>query len=783
MPAPRPDEPDLFSGQEAPPRPAKPAPWAPGTILAEVAVESVVRGAFTYLAPPALAARLAVGARVRVPFGGREAYGYFLGTRSEAEFLAEGIDPAKLKPIRARVDDGAGDDRTAPLLTHELIALARWIARRYVCGLGTVLAAMLPAGVKRGAEARRARAAKLLKPPADHAEAFAKLARRAPKQAAVLERLAQAGGELGTLELQQRAKASPATLETLRKAGWLALVEIAAQSLGEAFAPEAAAPEARLELTEAQTRALARIRAALQAERHAAFLLEGVTGSGKTEVYLRALEHARAQGRQGIVLVPEIALTPQTAQRFETRLGRDRVAVLHSHLTDGERAEAWRAARAGKIDVVVGARSALFAPLPRLGCVVVDEEHEGSYKQDSAPRYHAREAAVERARLAGAVAILGSATPALESAQAARTGRYERLELPGRVLGLEMPEVLVVDMRAENRETKKFNYLSRALRKALTDTLERKEQAILFLNRRGFATVVTCPRCGHTESCQNCDITLIEHKQRQSLHCHYCNFEKPVPSVCSACGAAGLKFWGLGTERIEQEVAGLYPQARVARMDSDTMTKREAYVETLSAFRAGRLDVLVGTQMIAKGLDFPNVTLVGIVLADTALHMPDFRSRERTFQLLEQVAGRAGRSAKGGRVIVQTHLPEDPAVRFAARHDYAGFAEAELQVRRQFGYPPFTVLARVLVRGKDAEATRRAANEAAAKLRDPAAQRKIQVLGPSPAPLARLENLYRFHLLLKAPDGACLADLFELAALDKMRGAEFQVDVDPLSML
>ncbi|MCZ7648516.1 MAG: primosomal protein N' [Planctomycetota bacterium] len=780
--------PDLFSSLEPPAPAAQPArqePLPADLRLAEVAVESGARGTFTYRMDAALAAQLVPGARVRVPFGPREVYGYYLGPRSASDFAREGFDLARLKFIRARVD--AVDAReTAPLLTPELLELARWIARRYACTPGGVLAAMLPAGVKRFARARRETFVRVKALPEPDSEDARKLAKRAPKQAALLNALRGLEGPLAASALLSKVHGTRASLNALAARDWVELIEADPESLGAAFTGGEADAPAPLELTAPQQAALAAVEGGLSARAHKVYLLEGVTGSGKTEVYLRALQAARRQGRQGIVLVPEIALTPQTAHRFESRLGRARVAVLHSHLTEGERAEAWRAARAGEIDAVVGARSALFAPLPNLGCIVVDEEHEGSFKQDSAPRYHAREAAVERGRLAGAVVILGSATPSLESVHAAAQGRYARLVLPGRVLGYALPGVRVVDMRRENAETKRFNYLSRALSEALRETFERREQSILFLNRRGFATVVTCARCGYTETCARCDVTLIEHKKKRALQCHYCGFERPVPTNCRDCGAPNPKFWGLGTERVEEEVRRIFPAARLARMDSDTMNRREAYVKTLGAFRAGQLDVLVGTQMIAKGLDFPNVTLVGIVLADTALHMPDFRSRERTFQLIEQVAGRAGRGAKGGRVIVQTHLPQDPAIRHAAEHDFEGFCAEELPVRRTFGYPPYTVLARVLVRGKDKDRAREAAREAADALKAEAAPRGVQVLGPSAAPLAMLDRLHRFHLMLKAPGAEALAEIFAgpaRVALDKLKGAEAQVDVDPLSML
>lgn len=809
-------EPDLFAGLEAPlPARAIPAPGPklraraerpkltlsqimaklpPAAELAEVAVEGVVRGSFTYLVDERTRGQLAPGARVLVPFGPRAVPGYYLGPRKPEDLLADNLDPGRLKAVLKRIDAGMGDAAPGgslrePLLTPELQELARWIARQYACALGTVLAAMLPAGVKRGAEAGRPRVVTAAKDGADLQAAAETLAKKAPKQAAFLHALAAAGGTGLAADLLAAAEAPGSVLKPLEKAGLLTVREQAAVSIAEAYGgAEAQAAEA-VRLTEAQAHALEAIESALAAGVHRAFLLQGVTGSGKTEVYLRALQRTLALGRQGIVLVPEIALTPQTAQRFEQRLGRERVAVLHSHLTAGERAEAWRAVRAGRIDVVVGARSALFAPLARPGCIIVDEEHEGAFKQDTNPRYHAREVAEARARLGQAVLVLGSATPSLESYQAARSGRLTRLLLPERVAGAQLPPVSVVDMREENRDTKRYNYLSRGLRKALHETIERREQAILFLNRRGFATVITCLHCGHTEKCERCDITLTSHRSRETISCHYCGFEKPVPKVCSECKAPGVKFWGQGTERVEEEVRAAFPEARIARMDSDTMTRREAYLETLGSFRAGKLDVLVGTQMIAKGLDFPNVTLVGIVLADTALHMPDFRSRERTFQLLEQVAGRAGRGTKGGRVIVQTYLPHDVSVKEAADHDYEGFCLNELRERQSFYYPPFARLGRVLVRGKDKEKALAAAREASALLRAEARLlegQRIEVLGPSPAPIAMLDGQHRFHLLVKAPDGEAVARLFGGAVaelLPKLKGAETLVDVDPLAML
>ncbi len=785
--------------------------------LAEVAVEGPVRGTFTYVAD-GVWDQLSYGARVLVPFGPRTASGFFVGERSESDLIRDGFNPAKLKSIIRVLDaqalpHGRPTDATA-LITPVLLDLARWMARHYACPLGSTLASMLPAGVKRGVEAVRVRFVTALLTPPELLRKAEELSKKKPKQAALLLALAAHEDPIAAADLLEEAQAPDSALKALAKDEIVRVTlqhvdadgEI--QEIDEENA-DAGAGDVDLKLNAEQQAALDEIEKALNApiqnpkSKIQNFLLQGVTGSGKTEVYLRALKTALAQGKQGIVLVPEIALTPQTAQRFERRLGRERVAVLHSHITDGERAEAWRAVRAGKIDVVVGARSALFAPLPRLGIIVIDEEHENAFKQESTPRYHARDVAMELARLSGAILILGSATPSFESIHAARSGRMKHLVLSQRVAGRPLPPVEIIDMNRENREVERYSYLSRALMRGIDQTLARGEQTILFMNRRGFATVITCLRCGHTEKCEQCDISLTSHRgasseiqnpkskiQNEFLTCHYCNFTEPVPEVCSGCGAPGVKHWGMGTERVENEVRKLFPNARVARMDSDTMTRRAAYLETLTNFRARKIDILVGTQMIAKGLDFPNVTLVGVVMADTALHMPDFRSRERTFQLLAQVAGRAGRSEKGGRVIIQTHLPTDPAIRAAADHDFETFAVAELKERHAYNYPPFSRLARILVRGKDQAATRSAAEHAAEALRKNSGltsqNSAPSILGPAEAPLARLEGFYRQHILIKAPDSGVLAELLNGPAADliaKLKGADAVIDVDAVAML
>ena len=772
--------------------------------LAEIAVDNpVVRGTFTYLAEQ-FWEQLKPGARVVVPFGRRSAVGFFISLRSLEDLQREGVAPSKLKPI-LRLLDKPGED---PLLTPNLLSLARWMAKHYACPLGSTLNAMLPAGVRHGTSGARVRwvtpncsVEELLR----HAQ---ELAATKPQHANLLRALVALDDRpsdatpstlppspptplsVSASELLREADARPAALKALEKAGLVCIhlrapARAAEQSGG---AGDSGATAHDLVLNDEQQVALNAVQNALAQKTFAGFLLQGVTGSGKTEVYLQALKTALAQGRQGLVLVPEIALTPQTAHRFESRLGAQRVAVLHSHITPGERAEAWHAVRQGLIDVVIGARSALFAPLPRLGLIVVDEEQENAFKQESTPRYHARAVALELAKLSNAVLLLGSATPSFEAYHAARTGGLQHLLLKKRAAGRPLPPVQIVDLTVENRQANRFLYLAPQLGEALRRTLARREQAILFMNRRGWATVLTCPHCGYTEKCVQCDITLTSHRQSDTLCCHYCGFSKPIPRTCGNCQLGLLKHWGLGTERVEAEVRKLFPEARIARMDSDTMTRRTAYLEALSSFRAGRTDILVGTQMIAKGLDFPNVTLVGVVLADTALHVPDFRSRERTFQLLAQVAGRAGRGAKGGCVIVQTHLASDPAIRAAAQHDYETFALNELRERREFAYPPYTQLARIVIRAKDRAAAVNAAREVAAALRAEAAGMSPPpvVLGPAEAPVARIEGYHRQHLLLKAAGSEALSRLLNGPAgalTNKLKGAEAMVDVDPLSML
>ncbi|MFO1475768.1 MAG: primosomal protein N' [Verrucomicrobiota bacterium] len=490
-------------------------------------------------------------------------------------------------------------------------------------------------------------------------------------------------------------------------------------------------------------------------------MLHGVTGSGKTEVYLQAIAHALENGKGAIVLVPEISLTPQTVERFKARFSsgplRTLVAVLHSHLSAGERHDEWHKIRQGRARIVIGARSAVFAPVDPLGLIIVDEEHEHTYKQEESPRYHARDVAIMRGMMERAVVVLGSATPSLESYHNCQSGKYRLLELPERVDGQKMPHVRVVDMRQAARKDKGIPIFSPQLKEAITQRLERGEQTILFLNRRGYSSSLQCPKCGYVAECPNCSLALTFHRREQALRCHICGHNAPVPAVCPGpgCGNPEIRYAGLGTQRVEETLAKLFPRARVRRMDADTMKRKEDYRKTLGDFRAAKIDILVGTQMIAKGLHFPNVTLVGIIYADLALHQPDFRAGERTFQLLTQVAGRAGRGDIEGEVIVQAFTPFHPAIQFARRHDFVGFCGQEEEFRKQLKYPPFSRIAMLTLKGRNEDKVKFAAEHLKKELMrllptagsgtgsDPI------LAGPAPAPLLRAETFYRYQIMLR----------------------------------
>jgi primosomal protein N' (replication factor Y) len=734
---------------------------------AAVALNVPVDKLFHYRVPEPLREALTAGARVRVPFGRREMTGYCVGFAETPD-----VEAARVKDILRVLDRPA-------ILDERMLRLTRWMAEYYCCSWGAALDAALPSGVKKGSAARTVLMVSAARPAEELRARAAELEARAPRQARALRALAATEGEITASDLAGLAEVDHGVLWRLCRAGHLTRrKEKMPDDPSLEFRVERAEPPV---LTPEQRAALDRIGAALDRGRFHVALLHGVTASGKTEIYLQALGLCVAAGRQGIVLVPEIALTPQTVARFRARF--DRVCVLHSEMTERGRREQWMAIRAGKADVVIGARSAVFAPVPNLGLLVVDEEHEPSFKQENTPRYHGRDAGIWRARQENALVILGSATPSLESLYNARAGKYELLQLPRRVEGRPLPPVEVHDLSTDLSKRGLPPLLSRPLRLAMETTLGKGEQVLLFLNRRGFHTHVSCPRCGFVLGCKRCDVSLIFHRASNVARCHYCGHEERPPEDCPSCGLPGIKYRGSGTERVEQEVASLFRGVSAARMDSDSMRGRGRYERTLEAFRDGKTRILLGTQMVVKGLDFPNVTLVGVINADTSIHMPDFRAAERTFQLLAQVAGRAGRGPKGGRVVVQTFAPEHPCIRDAARHDYEAFARRELQERRRYGYPPYMRLARLLFEGRNAGLTQGRCTAAVAAVRAAGYGKGVSVVGPAPAPIPRIKDRARWHALVKAPDAGALHAA--LAGLDRRRaeGVELTVDVDPVSLL
>lgn len=640
---------------------------------------------------------------------------------------------------------------------------------------------------------------------------------RAGRQSEAYGSLEASGGSAELRHLTENEGFSRPVISGLEKKGLVAVVK--EEELRDPFADRPAADPPDLTLTDDQRTVLAALVAGLDEPAPAPFLLQGITGSGKTLVYIELLREALARGRTAIVLVPEISLTPQTVSRFRAHFG-DEVAVLHSRLSYGERYDAWRQLRSGERRIAVGARSALFAPLADLGVVVVDEEHESSYKQSEAPRYHARDMAVVRARAHGAVCVLGSATPSLESWHNARSGKFRHLLLPKRVGGGRLPEVRVVDLRvarrkkaggqgdggkADARSTRPkrgAGVISEELVAAIDIRLRKREQVILLLNRRGYASFVQCRECGEVEQCENCSVSLTYHQVTKRIVCHHCRFEAPAPSRCPRCGSLDLWFRGMGTEQVERIAREAFPEARIARMDVDTTSGKWAHQKILDRVEKGEIDILLGTQMIAKGLDFPRVTLVGVVNADVGMHLPDFRACERTFQLLSQVAGRAGRSALGGEVIFQTSLPDHYAVRAAVAHDFDAFATRELDARVHPAYPPHVRLVNIVVSSPDRQLAARAAEDGATWLRrwlfergrTPGPEvamrgiqgREVEVVGPAPAPIERLHSRWRWHFLLRAVSPRTLGEAIRALAEDfrlPSGDVRLALDRDPVALL
>jgi len=728
------------------------------SLIARIAVAAPLDKTLSYLVPDELRDRIKIGLRVRVPLGRRLVVGFLLELES-----GEGTG---LKPIREILDD-------VPLFLPGMIPFFRWAAGYYRHPLGEVIRTALPAGLSgRGTEPVILR--DRLFHPTDRTEEP-----RATRQGEILA-FVRANGATTLSEIRARFPNPYAPLKRLVELGLMRDEEI--ERRRDPFANVPVRPDEPPTPTPEQAEILDRVEASLRGNAFDSILLHGVTGSGKTEIYLRAIGAALALGRSALVLVPEISLTPQLVQRFRSRFTAPEVAIaiLHSGLSDGERFDAWRDIARGKARIVIGVRSAVFAPLGDLGIVVVDEEHGSSYKQAEGFRYHARDLALLRGRMAGATVLLGSATPALTSYHRARTGRMTYLPLPERVRNRPMPQVEIVDMTHHEGT----GPLSEELLGRLAATLEQKEQALLLLNRRGFSPFLLCTDCGAVFRCPNCAITLTYHRERGRLLCHYCDYAIAPPAHCPGCGGHSLQPEGVGTERLEEELTGLFPAARMARLDRDTTSRKGAHQRIYEKMVAGEVDILVGTQMVAKGHDFPGVTLVGVVNADTTLNFPDFRSAERTFALLSQVAGRAGRGDTPGRVVIQTYAPDHFAVTCAAEHAYDEFYRQEIAFRESLGYPPFGYLVNLVFSGNDRSATEAAAEKTARALN--AANRGVEVLGPAPCPLARLRGKFRMQILLKSPDRPRLHRLLD--ALPNLRRGipstvALAIDVDPEDML
>ena len=722
---------------------------------------------FDYRIPRRLCGQVRVGSRVRVPFGRGNSVrdGYVV------KLVAESSYP-DLKEILGL----QGEQEQIPA---HLVDLARWIADYYCCAREQAVRATLPAVVRGGKVRRKKENVVELAGEADLNEALPRLERRAPKQAAVLHALLRRHS-CSTAVLRSDTGADMATVRRLEKRG---LVRVRERTVDrDPFAADVILPTEHLTLTPAQAGVLQMIGAGLDKGEADTVLLHGVTGSGKTEVYLQAIDHCLSLQRGAIVLVPEISLTPQTTERFRSRFG-DQVSVLHSGLGEGERFDEWTKVHTGRTRIVVGARSALFAPVRNLGLIVVDEEHETTYKQDEAPRYNARDVAVVRGHMEKAVVVLGSATPSLESYYNCHAGKYRLAELKKRVDGQKMPHMELVDMRAEAMLRGGAQIFSRRLQDLIRGRLEDGSQTILFLNRRGYATQMMCTACGFVATCEACNLAYTYHRRDQRLLCHLCGNLLPAYAACPQCGDKQIRYSGLGTEKVESAARALFPHATIARMDSDTMTRKDSYRKTLNAFRAGRIHILIGTQMIAKGLHFPNVTLVGVIFADLGLHRPDFRAGERTFQLLTQVAGRAGRGEISGHVVVQSYTPFHSALQHALDHDFHGFYEEEIEMRQVLEFPPVNHMAIVNVRGADEGAVSRAADDLGTELTDRLPQ-SVHVSGPMPAPMAKVRGKFRFQMTFRTRHIVGLGRLLRRVILPRnVPGIDISIDIDPVSLM
>lgn len=710
------------------------------------------------------------GSRVEVPLRGRGATGTVLSLVAPAEQWS-----GALRPLRRLISEEA-------VVSPVLMDLAEWAARYYAVPVEQMIRCIVPEPVRQERHEEKTRKIVILTDWPDD-DKLNKINARAPRQASILRYLHSSSDKRAALtDLGGTAALNPC--RALAKQGYLRMEEetVHRDPAGE----ETFAPSSALELNEEQAAVLKEVICATDSGTSQPMLLQGVTGSGKTEVYLQAAQHAMNRGKGVLILVPEISLTPQTMARFKSRFADSpgAVAILHSAMSDGERFDEWHSIRRGQARIAIGPRSALFAPVQNLGLIIVDEEHDGSYKQENSPRYHGRDLAVLRARMEGAAILLGSATPSLESLHNVRTGKYKLLRMDRRADGQHLPLTRVLDMRTEAKDKRNLGILSERLRMAIEDRLRKQQQVILLLNRRGFARALQCPDCGHVSNCEHCALPMTYHATENRLVCHLCGFRAIVPRHCPECGSGNILLEGYGTQKVEAVLRRCFPQARLQRVDADVTARKNALRDILADFRAGKTDILLGTQMIAKGLDFPRVTLVGVLNADLGLNIPDPRAAERTFQLLTQVAGRAGRGELDGEVIVQTYSPQSCAIQFARRHDTDGFAENELGLRQQFGYPPFSHMAVLTVRSEREELAQFSLESLHKRLLIKLPP-TVQLSDPLPAPIPKAYGQFRYQCTLKAPGARVIADIVsaEIAAMQFGEEITATLDIDAYSFM
>ncbi|HWL24370.1 MAG TPA: primosomal protein N' [Ureibacillus sp.] len=799
-------------------------------VIVDVAAYPVDRP-FDYVVPTHMQSLIECGSRVKVPFGPRDVLGFVISLKSETE-----IDIEKLKPISKLLD-------IEPVLTSEMLTLAKWLKHETICYEVDALQVMLPSAlrakyekfvvlqvnveqlsfllqpyfsqttkvnynvferddllhelktaikhkqlvienvVKQKGTIKEVRKVKINDSLEELSAIYENISARAKKQKVLVEWMQEHVGEVfNPQEITKQVDCSDAVLHSVIEQG-------AAQFIQEEVYRDVFTKDVKktdfLDLTEEQAVALSQIIHAMDNKEPETFLLHGVTGSGKTEIYLQAIEHCLNEGKEAIVLVPEISLTPQMTVRFRSRFG-EQVAVMHSGLSVGEKYDEWRKIHEGKVKVVVGARSAVFAPFENLGILIIDEEHESTYKQEDSPRYHARDVAIWRSKFHHCPVILGSATPSLESFARAKKQVYKLLTLTKRAVSQSLlPEVQIVDMREELKNGNRSMF-SEKLVEAIQIRLMKKEQMVLFLNRRGYSSFVMCRDCGTVVQCENCDISLTYHRSTEKLKCHYCGYEQRVPNTCPQCQSDHIRYFGTGTQKVEEEIAKLFPEARVLRMDVDTTKTKGSHEQILEAFGEGKADILLGTQMIAKGLDFPNITLVGVLSADTSLHLPDFRSSEKTFQLLTQVSGRAGRHNLPGEVIIQTYTPEHYSIELSKEQQYEPFYEREMLTRHQAGYPPYYYLALIQVSHEDVLKASEYAQKAVEYLRSNLSF-NVSIIGPTASSISRLQNRYRYQCLIKYKVEPNLIDTFiQLIKIYRSdwikKGIQLTVDLNPSSI-